>query len=215
MCIRDRFHEFGHGLHHMLTSQRFASISGINGVAWDAVELPSQIMENWCWKRESMRMISGHWETGEPIPDALLDKVVLAKNFQSGLAVLRQLEFGFFDMAVHSSPGSIDIFKVLEEGRKSTALVTPPDYDRFPWAFGHVFSGGYAAGYYSYLWAEVLSADAFSAFEEVGIFDRETGNRFLTEVLAVGGSVDALEMFKAFRGREPRIDALLRHSGLK
>ena len=209
------FHEFGHGLHHMLTSQRFASISGINGVAWDAVELPSQIMENWCWKRESMRMISGHWETGEPIPDALLDKVVLAKNFQSGLAVLRQLEFGFFDMAVHSSLGPIDIFKVIEEVRKSTALVPPPDYDRFPWAFGHVFSGGYAAGYYSYLWAEVLSADAFSAFEEVGIFDRETGNRFLTEVLAVGGSVDALEMFKAFRGREPRIDALLRHSGLK
>ena len=145
----------------------------------------------------------------------LLDKVVLAKNFQSGLAVLRQLEFGFFDMAVHSSPGPIDIFKVIEEVRKSTALVPPPDYDRFPWAFGHVFSGGYAAGYYSYLWAEVLSADAFSAFEEVGIFDRETGNRFLSEVLAVGGSVDALEMFKAFRGREPRIDALLRHSGLK
>ena len=209
------FHEFGHGLHHMLTTQRYASVSGINGVAWDAVELPSQIMENWCWERESIRMISGHWETGEPIPDALLDKVVSAKNFQSGLAVLRQLEFGLFDMAVHGSDSTVDVYKAIGEVRKKTALVKPPEYDRFPWAFGHIFSGGYAAGYYSYLWAEVLSADAFSAFEEAGIFDRNTGTRFLTEVLAVGGSVDAMEMFKAFRGREPRIDALLRHSGLK
>lgn len=209
------FHEFGHGLHHMLTSQRYAAVSGINGVAWDAVELPSQIMENWCWQRESMRMISSHWETGEPVPDVLLDKVVIAKNFQSGLAVLRQLEFGLFDMAVHSNSGSVDILEAINEVRKKTALVEPPKYDRFPWAFGHIFAGGYAAGYYSYLWAEVLSADAFSAFEGAGIFDKKMGARFLTKVLAVGGSVEAMEMFKAFRGREPQIEALLRHSGLK
>ena len=208
------FHEFGHGLHHMLTKQHYAPVSGINGVAWDAVELPSQFMENWCWQRESIEMISGHWETGESRPGDLRDTMLKAKNFQSGMFIVRQLEFGLFDMAIHTAGPKVDLHAAISSVRERTALTKVPDYDRFPWAFGHIFAGGYAAGYYSYLWAEVLSADAFAAFEETDIFDKKTGERFLTEVLEVGGSKDAMDMFKAFRGREPDPQALLRHSGL-
>ena len=208
------FHEFGHGLHHMLTRQTHAPVSGINGVSWDAVELPSQFMENWCWQRDSIGMISSHWQTGEHLPEELLDKLLKAKNFQSGVATVRQLEFGLFDMAIHATAGAVDPLEAIAAVRERTAVIDVPSYDRFPWAFGHIFAGGYAAGYYSYLWAEVLSADAFAAFEETGIFDKQTGRRFLTEVLEVGGAKEAMDMFKAFRGREPDPSALLRHTGL-
>ncbi|HKK06850.1 MAG TPA: oligopeptidase A [Gammaproteobacteria bacterium] len=211
------FHEFGHGLHHMLTKVNYLSVSGISGVPWDAVELPSQFMENWCWEREALDLIAGHYQTGEPLPDDLFDKMVAAKNFQAGMQMVRQLEFSMFDFRLHleydpAQGGRIQ--QVLDEVRAEVAVVRPPAYNRFQHSFSHIFAGGYAAGYYSYKWAEVLSSDAFSKFEETGIFDRSTGLAFLENILEQGGSRDPLELFIAFRGREPEIDALLRHSGI-
>lgn len=217
------FHEFGHGLHHMLTQIEVAGVSGINGVEWDAVELPSQFMENFCWEPEVIPLISAHYQTGEALPSDLLDKLIAAKNFQSGMQMVRQLEFALFDLYLHS--GGIDgnsqikhaddIQNILDQVRKQVAVYPVPEYNRFQNGFSHIFAGGYAAGYYSYKWAEVLSADAFSLFEENGLFDAETGKRFLTEILEKGGSQSAKVLFSAFRGREPNADALLRHSGIK
>lgn len=211
------FHEFGHGLHHMLTQIDVAAVSGINGVAWDAVELPSQFMENWCWEPEAIPLISGHYQTGEPLPQSLLDKMLAAKNFQSGLQMIRQLEFSLFDFRLHAeynpaTPKSAQ--EVLNEVRELIAVIKPPAFNRFENSFSHIFAGGYAAGYYSYKWAEVLSADAYSRFEEEGIFNAQTGASFLQEILQQGGSRAPMELFKNFRGREPQIDALLRHSGI-
>jgi oligopeptidase A len=211
------FHEFGHGLHHMLTRQTVASVSGINGVAWDAVELPSQFLENWCWEREALGLISGHHETGEPLPDALLDKLLAARNFQSAMLMARQLELALFDLRLHSEwdpAGGTSVQALLDEVRSNVAVIIPPPFNRFQHSFSHIFAGGYAAGYYSYKWAEVLSADAFSRFEEEGIFNRETGDAFRKYILEAGGSKDAMELFVAFRGREPVIEPLLRHSGI-
>ena len=211
------FHEFGHGLHHMLTQVDYAGVSGISGVAWDAVELPSQFMENWCWEREALDLFSGHYESGEKIPDELYKRMIAAKNFQSAMQMVRQLEFALFDFRMHMEyqPGQDnDIHKTLNEVRKQVAVIQPPAFNRFENGFTHIFGGGYAAGYYSYKWAEVLSADAFSAFEETGIFNRDTGNKFLNSILEQGGSREPMELFVEFRGREPTIDALLRHSGL-
>jgi len=211
------FHEFGHGLHHMLTQIEVAAVSGINGVAWDAVELPSQFMENWCWEPEAIALISGHYQTGEVLPKSLLDKMLAAKNFQSGLQMLRQIEFALFDFRLHakSNPKHPRSTKeVLQDVRREVAVVQPPAFNRFENSFSHIFAGGYAAGYYSYKWAEVLSADAFSRFEEEGIFNSDTGASFLQEILQQGGSKTPMELFKNFRGREPNIDALLRHSGI-
>jgi oligopeptidase A len=211
------FHEFGHGLHHMLTQIDVAAVSGINGVAWDAVELPSQFMENWCWEPEAIPLISGHFESGEPLPHALLDKMLAAKNFQSGLQMIRQIEFSLFDFRLHAEYDSAapkSAQDVLNEVRAQVAVVIPPAFNRFENSFSHIFAGGYAAGYYSYKWAEVLSADAYSRFEEEGIFNSHTGTSFLCEILQQGGSKAPMELFKAFRGREPSIDALLRHSGI-
>ncbi len=211
------FHEFGHGLHHMLTKIDYAGVSGINGVAWDAVELPSQFMENWCWEREALDLISGHYETGEKLPDDLYEKMIAARNFQSAMMMVRQLEFSIFDFRLHlefDPEGGNQVDKILAEVRDQVAVVKPPKFNRFAHSFGHIFAGGYAAGYYSYKWAEVLSADAFSKFEEKGIFDRETGLVFLNNILEQGGSKEPMELFIAFRGREPEIDALLRHSGI-
>ncbi|MBP0049956.1 oligopeptidase A [Marinobacterium sp. AK62] len=211
------FHEFGHGLHHMLTQMEEADISGINGVAWDAVELPSQFMENWCWEPEALALISGHHETGEPLPQSLLDKMLAAKHFQSGMMMMRQLEFSLFDFRLHHEyqPGQTQIQSVLDSVREQVAVIRPPAENRFQHGFGHIFAGGYAAGYYSYKWAEVLSADAFSRFEEEGIFNAETGQSFRQEILERGGSGDPMDLFVAFRGREPDVDALLRHSGIR
>ena len=212
------FHEFGHGLHHMLTRQTVADISGINGVAWDAVELPSQFMENFCWEREGLDLIAGHVDTGEPLPKALFDKLIAAKNFQSAMGMIRQIEFSLFDFRLHhelASPSAGDIQALLDEVRDAIAVVPRASFNRFQNSFGHIFAGGYAAGYYSYKWAEVLSADAWSAFEEAGIFDPATGRRFRTEILERGGSRDAAVLFEAFRGREPSIEPLLRHSGIR
>ncbi|WFM71071.1 oligopeptidase A [Halomonas sp. CKK8] len=212
------FHEFGHGLHHMLTRQTVADISGINGVAWDAVELPSQFMENFCWEREGLDLIAGHVETGEPLPEALFERLLSAKNFQSAMGMVRQLEFSLFDFRLHrelAAPSATDIQALLDAVRDAVAVVPRADFNRFQNGFGHIFAGGYAAGYYSYKWAEVLSADAWSAFEEAGIFDPETGRRFRTEILERGGSRDAAELFRAFRGREPSVEPLLRHSGIR
>ena len=209
------FHEFGHGLHHMLTQVDDLAVSGIAGVEWDAVELPSQFMENFCWEWSVLRRLTAHVDTGEALPRALYDKLLAAKNFQSGLATLRQIEFGLFDMRLHAESGShADVQRVMDEVRAEVAVIHPPGFNRFQNAFSHIFGGGYAAGYYSYKWAEVLSADAWSAFEETDPLDVSTGQRYLKEILAVGGSRPALDSFKAFRGREPRIDALLRHQGL-
>jgi oligopeptidase A len=211
------FHEFGHGLHHMLTRQTVAAVSGINGVAWDAVELPSQFLENWCWEREALAFISGHHETGAPLPEDLLDKLLAARNFQSGMAMVRQLEFSLFDFRLHREWGSgsfASVQQLLDEVRQQVAVVTLPPFNRFQNAFSHIFAGGYAAGYYSYKWAEVLSADAFSRFEEEGIFNPATGAAFREEVLEVGGSREPMEVFVAFRGRAPSIEPLLRHSGI-
>ena len=209
------FHEFGHGLHHMLTEIEHAGVSGINGVAWDAVELPSQFMENWCWEPEGLALISGHYETGEALPQDLLQKMLAAKNFQSGLMMVRQLEFSLFDFELHATHGDgRTVAQVLEGIRDEVSVMRPPSYNRFPNSFAHIFAGGYAAGYYSYKWAEVLSADAFSRFEEEGVFNPHTGKAFRQAILARGGSKAPMELFKDFRGREPSIDALLRHSGL-
>ncbi|WP_220815333.1 oligopeptidase A [Pseudomonas paralcaligenes] len=209
------FHEFGHGLHHLLTRVEHAGASGINGVAWDAVELPSQFMENWCWEPEGLALISGHYETGEPLPQALLDKMLAAKNFQSGLMMVRQLEFSLFDFELHATHGDgRSVLEVLEGVRDEVAVIRPPAFNRFANSFAHIFAGGYAAGYYSYKWAEVLSADAFSRFEEEGVLNPATGRAFREAILARGGSQEPMVLFVDFRGREPSIDALLRHLGL-
>lgn len=211
------FHEFGHGLHHLLTEVEDLGVSGINGVEWDAVELPSQFMENFCWEWDVLSGMTRHVDSGVKLPRALFDKMLAAKNFQVGMQTLRQIEFSIFDMRVHSdfdAYGSKTVMQLLDEVRQEVAVLIPPAYNRFPHSFSHIFSGGYAAGYYSYKWAEVLSADAYSLFEEHGILNAEIGRRFRKEVLASGGSRDAMQSFVAFRGREPSIDALLRHSGL-
>ncbi|HID9875904.1 MULTISPECIES: oligopeptidase A [Serratia] len=212
------FHEFGHGLHHMLTQIDTAGVSGINGVPWDAVELPSQFMESWCWEPEALAFISGHYQSGEPLPKAMLDKLLAAKNYQAALFILRQLEFGLFDFRMHfeySPEKGAQILPTLAEVKKMVAVVPSPSWGRFPHAFSHIFAGGYAAGYYSYLWAEVLSADAYSRFEEEGIFNAETGKSFLDNILSRGGSEEPMALFKRFRGREPQLDAMLRHYGIK
>ncbi len=212
------FHETGHGLHHLLTEGEEMAVSGINGVEWDAVELPSQFMENFCWEWEVLSDMTRHVESGESLPRALFDKMLAAKNFQSGLQTLRQIEFGLFDMLMHSqfdASGDQSILQLLDEVRGEVAVLIPPAYNRFPNSFSHIFAGGYAAGYYSYKWAEVLSADAYSLFEEQGILNPDTGAQFRREILAVGGSRPAMDSFAAFRGREPNVDALLRHNGLR
>jgi oligopeptidase A len=212
------FHEFGHGLHHMLTQVDTLAVSGISGVPWDAVELPSQFLENWCWEREAVDLIAQHYQSGEPLPDALYDKMIAAKNFQAGMQMVRQLEFALFDFRLHaeySPQQGARVQQILDEVRAEVAVIRPPEYHRFQHSFAHIFAGGYAAGYYSYKWAEVLSSDAFSKFEETGIFNRQTGLEFLEAVLEQGGSRDPMDLFIEFRGREPEIDALLRHSGIQ
>jgi len=215
------FHEFGHGLHHLLTRVEDLGVSGLNGVEWDAVELPSQFMENFCWEWDVLREMTRRVDTGAPITRTLFDRMLAAKNFQSGLATLRQIEFAVFDMRLHSDfdpAAERSALQLLAEVRERVAVLVPPAYNRFPNSFSHIFAGGYAAGYYSYKWAEVLSADAYSAFEEVreskGVLNPDTGRRFKEEILAVGGSRPAAESFRAFRGREPRVDALLKHNGM-
>lgn len=213
------FHEFGHGIHHMLTQVDASPVAGINGVAWDAVELPSQFLENWCWQSEALAFISGHYETGEPLPQGLLDKMLAAKNFQSAMQMLRQLEFSIFDFTMHATysdnAAADHIQQTLNQVRAQYSVLKAPDFNRFQHGFGHIFGGGYAAGYYSYKWAEVLSADAFSLFEKQGIFDQSTGQSFLKNILEKGGSEEPSALFAAFRGRAPEIDALLRHSGIE
>ena len=212
------FHEFGHGLHHLLTQVDEAAVAGISGVPWDAVELPSQFLENWCWAPEALVAISGHYQTGKPLPDDLLDKLRGARNFQCALQMLRQLEFSIFDMAVHGAESlstAQAIQQTLDTVREKIAVVRTPAWNRFQNSFSHIFAGGYAAGYYSYKWAEVLSADAFSRFEEDGIFDPRCGRDFLQLILESGGVNDPLDNFIAFRGREPSVEALLRHNGLE
>jgi oligopeptidase A len=216
--VQTLFHEFGHALHHLLTRVDDLGVSGINGVEWDAVELPSQFMENFCWEWDVLRHMTRHADTGEPLPRALYDKMLAARNFQSGLAMLRQIEFAMFDMRLHhedAADGARTPLELLREVRAKIAVIVPPEWNRFPNSFSHIFGGGYAAGYYSYKWAEVLSADAYAAFEEApAILDARTGARFRDEILAVGGSRPAAESFRAFRGREPRVEALLRHNGM-
>ncbi len=212
------FHEFGHGLHHMLTQVNTLAVSGISGVPWDAVELPSQFLENWCWEREAVDLIAQHYKTGEALPDELYDKMIAAKNFQAGMQMVRQLEFSLFDFRIHAEydpKKGARVQETLDEVRAEVAVIKPPEYHRFQHSFSHIFAGGYAAGYYSYKWAEVLSSDAFSKFEETGIFNRDTGLEFLNAVLEQGGSRDPMDLFVEFRGREPEIDALLRHSGIQ
>lgn len=211
------FHEFGHGLHHMLTQIEYADISGISGVEWDAVELPSQFMENWCWERESLDLFAHHYQTDETLPQELFERLKATRNYMAGWGMLRQVQFSLFDLRLHrdyqpKQGGRIE--DTLTQVRDEVAVLATPEWNRFANGFGHIFAGGYAAGYYSYKWAEVLSADAFAAFEETDLFDADTGARFLSEILERGGSRPAMEAFKAFRGREPQIDALLRHSGL-
>ncbi|WOH36528.1 oligopeptidase A [Thalassotalea fonticola] len=211
------FHEFGHGLHHMLTKINAAGVAGINGVPWDAVELPSQFLENWCWEPDALAFLSSHFETGESLPQAMLDKMLAAKNFQSAMQMLRQLEFSIFDFKIHADfDANVEnqVQLILDQVRAQYAVVKAPEFNRFQHSFGHIFAGGYAAGYYSYKWAEVLSADAYSRFEEEGIFNPVTGKDFLECVLEKGGSQEPMALFKAFRGREPQVDALLRHSGI-
>jgi oligopeptidase A len=215
--VQTLFHEFGHGLHHMLTQIDHLGVSGINGVEWDAVELPSQFMENWCWEKEALSLISAHYQTDEALPDTLFEKMLAAKNFQAGMLMVRQVEFSLFDFKIHQHYDPTKggrIYQILQQVRDQVAVVKVPEFNRFAHSFSHIFAGGYAAGYYSYKWAEVLSADAFSLFEEKGIFDRATGESFLHNVLEQGGSDNAMNLFKNFRGREPNIDALLRHTGI-
>ena len=211
------FHEFGHGLHHMLTQVDYPDIAGIAGVEWDAVELPSQFMENWCWERSVLDKLAAHWQTGEPLPDNLFQKMLAARHFQTAMATVRQLEFALFDMHLHLDPSAAQegqVQAIRQQVLEQVAVIKPPAFNRMPHTFTHVFAGGYAAGYYSYKWAEVLSADAFARFEEEGLDNLEVGTAFLREVLEVGGSRPAMESFVAFRGRKPTVDALLRHSGL-
>jgi oligopeptidase A len=211
------FHEFGHGLHHMLTTVDDYSISGIKGVEWDAVELPSQFMENFCWEWEVVKHMTEHVDNKDPLPKTLFDKMIEAKNFQSGMQTLRQIEFSLFDIRLHteySNQNKINPLTLLETIRDEIAVVRPPSWNRFPNSFSHIFAGGYAAGYYSYKWAEVLASDAFSLFEEQGILSSHAGQKFKNEVLSKGGSRPAMESFVAFRGREPSVDALLRHNGM-
>ena len=215
--VETLFHEFGHGLHHLLTRVDYPAVAGINGVAWDAVELPSQFMENWCWEREPLDLFAAHWETGERLPDALYQRMTAARNFQSAMQMVRQLEFSLFDFRLHLEYDPARggrIYELLEEVRDQVAVIRPPAFNRFAHGFSHVFAGGYAAGYYSYKWAEVLSADAFSLFEERGVFDAATGRAFKENILEKGGSRDAMVLYVDFRGREPTTDALLRHSGI-
>ena len=211
------FHETGHGIHHMLTQVETGAVSGINGVPWDAVELPSQFLENWCWEEQALAFISGHYQTGEPLPKAMLDKMLAAKNFQSAMFILRQLEFGLFDFTLHTEYDpevGARVLETLAQVKAKVAVLPSLEWTRFSHSFSHIFAGGYSAGYYSYLWAEVLSSDAFSRFEEEGIFNPQTGQSFLNNILEMGGSEEPMELFKRFRGREPEIDALLRHAGI-
>lgn len=215
--VQTLFHEFGHGLHHMLTRIEVAGVAGISGVAWDAVELPSQFLENWCWQHEALDLFARHYETGAPLPSALFDKLWAARNFQAGMQMVRQLEFALFDFRLYleydpQQGGRIQ--QILDEVRAEVAVVRPPHYNRFQHGFAHIFSGGYSAGYYSYKWAEVLSSDAFARFEEEGVFNRATGLAFMEAILEQGGAREPMELFIEFRGREPSIDALLRHSGI-
>ncbi len=213
------FHEFGHGLHHMLTQIDEHDVSGISGVEWDAVELPSQFMENFCWEWDVLQDMTAHVDTGAPLPRELYEKMLAAKNFQSGMQTLRQVEFALFDLALHEGPPDANVQATLDAIRREVAVLVPPPYNRMAHTFSHIFAGGYAAGYYSYKWAEVLSADAYAAFEEASqtsgsVLDAATGQRYLEEILQRGGSRPAMDSFKAFRGREPQIDALLRHQGM-
>jgi len=216
------FHEFGHGLHHMMTAVDVREVSGINGVPWDAVELPSQFMENFCWEREVLDLFAKHYETGEPLPQAMFEKMTAAKNFQSAMQMLRQIEFSLFDLLLHSEfdpKGSQTVQEKLDEVRLEVAVLIPPAFNKFQNSFSHIFAGGYAAGYFSYKWAEVLSADAYSAFEEASlgksIINQDVATQFLNELLSRGGSRDLLESYKAFRGKEPTVDALLKHNGIQ
>jgi oligopeptidase A len=205
------FHEFGHGLHHLLTQVDYSPISGINGVEWDAVELPSQFMEKWCGEKLGLDLFAKHFETGEALPDDLFHKLYAAKNFQAGLFMLRQLEFALFDLRLHKEyQADTDIQVLLNNVREQVSVLPAPEYNRFQHSFSHIFAGGYGAGYYSYKWAEVLAADAFSLFEEQGIFNRESGQAFMRNILEKGGSQGAMDLFVAFRGREPKVDALLK-----
>jgi oligopeptidase A len=211
------FHEFGHCLHHILTQVDYPSVAGINGVAWDAVEFPSQFLENFCWEKETLDVIAKHYETGASFPDDLYQKMLAAKHFQTGMQMLRQLEFALFDFRLHHEYNPAlknQAQQILNDVRQKATVVPVPDFNRFQNSFSHVFAGSYAAGYYSYKWAEVLSADAYSAFEEKGVFDAATGQAFMQNILEVGGVREPMESFIAFRGREPRIDALLKHSGI-
>ncbi|MDE9539511.1 oligopeptidase A [Xenorhabdus bovienii] len=211
------FHEFGHGLHHMLTQVETLDVAGINGVPWDAVEMPSQFMENWCWEPEALAFISGHYETKEPLPKEMLDNMLAAKNYQAAMAILRQLEFGLFDFRLHveyDPAKGAQILPTLQSVKKQVAVVPSPEWGRFPNTFSHIFNGGYAAGYYSYMWADVLAADAYSRFAEEGIFNRTTGQSFLDNILTRGGSEDPMTLFVRFRGREPKLDAMLKSSGI-
>ncbi|MGQ0287197.1 oligopeptidase A [Pasteurellaceae bacterium 22721_9_1] len=212
------FHEFGHGIHHMLTQIDVGDVAGINGVPWDAVELPSQFLENWCWEEEALAFISGHYETGEPLPKEKLTQLIKAKNFQAAMFVLRQLEFGLFDFRLHHQyqiGQTNQILDTLNQVKQDVSVIKGVDWARTPHSFSHIFAGGYAAGYYSYLWAEVLSADAYSRFEEEGIFNPVTGKSFLDEILSRGGSEEPMALFERFRGRKPTLDALLRHKGIE
>ena len=211
------FHEFGHGLHHLLTQVDYLGVSGINGVEWDAVELPSQFLENWCWEKQALALISGHFQSGEKLPAKLYKKMLAARNFQAGMMMIRQLEFSLFDFLLHyqyQPAKGPHIYETLNRIRQQVAVMMPPEFNRFAHSFAHIFAGGYAAGYYSYKWAEVLSSDAFALFEEHGIFDQETGQAFLHNILEKGGSENAMALFVKFRGREPTIEALLRHNGI-
>jgi oligopeptidase A len=211
------FHEFGHCLHHMLTKIDYIGVSGINGVPWDAVEFPSQFLEHWCWDKETLALISGHEETGEPLPDALFNKLLAAKNFQPGMHMLRQLEFALFDFRIHLEYDATNpdfIQSIMNDVRQQVSVIHTSTFNRFQHSFSHIFAGGYSAGYYSYEWADVLSSDAFSVFEERGIFDKASGQSFLKNILEKGGSEEPMDLYVAFRGREPTIDALLKHRGL-
>ncbi|QTL39960.1 oligopeptidase A [Xenorhabdus budapestensis] len=211
------FHEFGHGLHHMLTEIETLDVSGINGVPWDAVEQPSQFMENWCWEPEALAFISGHYETKEPLPQEMLDNMLAAKNYQAAMFLLRQLEFGLFDFRLYSEydpAKGAQILPTLQSVKKQVSVVPSPEWNRFPNSLSHIFNGGYAAGYYSYLWADVLAADAYSRFSEEGIFNRTTGQSFLDHILSRGGSEDPMTLFVRFRGREPKLDAMLKSAGI-